>query len=149
MCLALGMAPAAQAARQALVIGNAAYNEGPLRNPVNDARAMDQKLADLGFNVTKVENLRRQQIGRTVKGFLDALKPGDEVVFFYAGHGVQVKGVNYLPAVDADIQGEDDVPLNSLNVNNLLDKLAPAGGGGFVGGSTTVIGAGVEPARPV
>ena len=116
----------AHAARVALVIGNAAYIEGPLRNPVNDARAMDQKLAALGFNVTRIENLRRQQIGRTVKGFLDALKPGDEVVFFYAGHGVQVKGVNYLPAVDADIQGEDDVPLNSLNVNSLLDRLEDA-----------------------
>jgi len=125
-CLAFGLVPSVQAARQALVIGNAAYNEGALRNPVNDARAMEQKLAALGFNVTKVENLRRQQIGRTMKAFLDALKPGDEVVFFYAGHGVQVKGVNYLPAVDADIQGEDDVPLNSLNVNSLLDRLEDA-----------------------
>ena len=54
---------------------------------------------------------------------------GDEVVVFYAGHGVQVAGVNYLPAVDADIRSEEDVPLNSLNLNTLLDRLDEAKAG--------------------
>ena len=109
----------AHAARQALVIGNAAYTDGALKNPVNDARAMDGKLTALGFKVMKVENLKRQQIGRTLTAFANTLKPGDEVVVFYAGHGVQVKGINYLPAVDADIQSEEDVALNSLNLNTV------------------------------
>ena len=113
----------AQAARQALVIGNAAYTEGALKNPVNDARAMDGKLTALGFKAMKVENLKRQQIGRTLTAFANRLKPGDEVVVFYAGHGVQVKGINYLPAVDADIQSEEDVALNSLNLNTLMERL--------------------------
>jgi hypothetical protein len=128
LCLGLALGStfllsSAQAARVALVIGNAAYLEGPLRNPVNDARAMDQKLTSLGFRVERIENLKRQQIGRTMSAFSNSIKAGDEVVVFYAGHGVQVKGINYLPAVDADIQTEDDVPLNSLNLNALMERL--------------------------
>ena len=119
----------AQAARQALVIGNSAYADSPLKNPVNDARAMDAKLRSLGFEVQKVENLKRTQIGRTLSGFAARIRPGDEVVVFYAGHGLQVKGVNYLPAVDAEIHGEDDVPLNSLNLSALLDRLDEAKAG--------------------
>ena len=118
----LAMAPA-HAARVALVIGNAAYTDGPLKNPVNDARAMDQKLATLGFKVQRIENLKRTQIGRTITAFANTVRAGDDVVVFYAGHGVQVKGINYLPAVDADIQSEEDVPLNSLNLNNLMERL--------------------------
>jgi len=117
------------AARLALVIGNAAYNDGPLRNPVNDARAMDQKLTTLGFKVQRIENLKRQQIGRTITTFANTVRAGDDVVVFYAGHSVQVKGVNYLPAVDADIQSEEDVALNSLNLNALMERLDEAKAG--------------------
>ena len=127
--LALGLATPAWAARQALVIGNSAYQQGPLKNPVNDARAMDQKLTSLGFTVQRVENMKRQQIGRVLSSFANAIKPGDEVVVFYAGHGVQVKGVNYLPAVDAEIESEEEVPLNSLNLNSLMDRLDEAKAG--------------------
>jgi len=122
-------APSGWAARLALVIGNSAYADVPLKNPVNDARAMEQKLTSLGFKVQKLENLKRQQIGRTVTAFASSIKPGDEVVVFYAGHDVQVKGVNYLPAVDADIQSEEDVPLNSLNLNTLMERLDEAKAG--------------------
>ena len=129
LCFGSSALVPAHAARQALVIGNAAYIEGPLKNPVNDARAMDQKLAGLGFKVQRVENMKRHQIGRTVSAFANSIRPGDEVVVFYAGHGVQVKGINYFPAVDADIQNEDDVPLNSLNLNSLMDRLEEAKAG--------------------
>jgi formylglycine-generating enzyme required for sulfatase activity len=122
-------AQAAHAARMALVVGNAAYADSPLKNPVNDARAMKGKLASLGFDVTAVENLKRRDIGRTISGFASRIRPGDEVVVFYAGHGLQVKGINYLPAVDADIQTEEDVALNSLNLNTLLDRLDEAKAG--------------------
>ena len=74
-------------------------------------------------------NLQRAAIWRTVNGFIATVRPGDEVVVFYAGHGVQVAGVNYLPAVDADIRSEEDVPLNSLNLNTLLDRLDEAKAG--------------------
>lgn len=119
----------AHAARLALVVGNAAYVDSPLRNPVNDARAMNGKLKKLGFNVTIVENLKRKDIGRTINGFANRIRPGDEVVVFYAGHGLQIKGVNYLPAVDADFYTEEDVALNSINLSVLLDRLEDAKAG--------------------
>ena len=107
--------------RVALVIGNAAYGASPLRNPVNDARAIAAKLQKLGFDVVKRENLTTKQIGATLREFRSRLSPGAEALFFYAGHGLQVKGVNYLPAVDADITSEEDVPNQSINVNQLLE----------------------------
>jgi hypothetical protein len=119
----------ALAGRLALVIGNRDYQVGPLKNPVNDAQAMAAELGSLGFQVTLVRNLRRDDIARTVDAFSRRVKPGDDVVFFYAGHGVQVKGVNYLPAVDASIRVEGDVPLNSLNLSELLDRLDEAKAG--------------------
>ncbi|MES2944438.1 MAG: caspase family protein, partial [Pseudomonadota bacterium] len=83
------------AARLALVIGNRDYTVGELKNPVNDAVAMARELGRLGFTVTSVINLKRDDIGRTVEGFASHIRPGDDVVVFYAGHGMQVKGVNY------------------------------------------------------
>ncbi len=127
----LQLAPA-HAARLALVIGNRDYATGALKNPVNDAEAISNALGGrggLGFQVTLVKNLKRDDIGRTVEGFANRIRPGDEVVVFYAGHGLQVKGVNYLPAVDARIQVESDVALNSLNLNQLLDRLDEAKAG--------------------
>ena len=114
----------ALAARVALVIGNAAYKEVPLRNPVNDARAMAAELQGLGFKVIKRENLSTRQIGSTLREFRNALSAGDEAIFFYAGHGLQIKGINYLPTVDADIQSEEDVPTQSVNVDQVLNVLA-------------------------
>jgi len=127
--LALLLGQPTHAARLALVIGNKDYKVGALKNPVNDAQAMSQTLTELGFAVTTVKNLRRDDIGRTVEGFASRIRAGDDVVVFYAGHGVQVKGVNYLPAVDANIAVESDVALNSLNLNQLLDRLDEAKSG--------------------
>jgi len=119
----------AHAARAALVMGNQAYSVGPLKNPVNDAEAVGTALRGLGFSVTLVKNFKRDDIGRTVEGFANRIRPGDEVVVFYAGHGLQVKGTNYLPAVDARIGVESDVALNSLNLNELLQRLDEAKAG--------------------
>ena len=121
------LSPLAFAAnRVALVIGNADYAEARLANPVKDARDISKKLGELGFQVQLVENMTHKQIGRTMAAFAKSLRPGDEVVVFYAGHGLQVKGVNYFPVVDADIQSEEDVPQNSLNLNALLETMEEA-----------------------
>ena len=109
--------------RKALVIGNAAYGRWPLLNPVNDAVAVGKSLGELGFQVTVVKNLKRDAIGRTIDDFVEQIHQGDSVVVFYAGHGLQSRGVNYLPAVDASIDLESDVPLNSINLNELLFRL--------------------------
>ncbi len=109
--------------RVALVVGNSAYTTLPLDNPINDARAMAVKLQSLGFEVIKRENLTSKQIGSTLREFRSRLAPGAEAIFFYAGHGLQVKGVNYLPAVDADISSEEDVPMQSLEVGKVLELM--------------------------
>ncbi|MBS1197959.1 MAG: hypothetical protein H6R18_1744 [Proteobacteria bacterium] len=118
--LTIGLAQAAQN-RVALIIGNASYPSSPLTNPVNDARAMDAKLRVLGFKTVLRENLTQKQIGSALREFRANLSPGAEALFFYAGHGLQIKGVNYLPAVDADISAEEDVPTQSIDVNKVLE----------------------------
>lgn len=113
----------ADTGRLALIIGNADYPEKKLANPINDARAMSQRLLKLGFEVTAAYDLRRRDIGRTVEGFIGRIKPGDTVVVFYAGHGMQIRGENFLPAVDASFDTEYDVTLDSISVGALLSRI--------------------------
>jgi len=88
--------------RVALVIGNATYGGGAaLRNPVNDARAMGRKLKALGFDVITVENGTQQQMQRAIAQFSQKLQPDAVSLFFYAGHGIQVNGHNYLVPIGA------------------------------------------------
>lgn len=115
--------------RVALVIGNSAYAQGPLVNPVNDARAMAKQLRGLGFDVVLRENLKARDIGGVYREFRSKIAPGGVALVFYAGHGVQFKGQNYFPAIDADIHSEEDVPLQSLNLGNLLDNMEEAKAG--------------------
>jgi len=112
--------------RVALVVGNSAYRSSPLRNPGNDARAIAAKLRKLGFAVIERENLQTRQIAPMLREFRSRLRAGDVALFFYAGHGLQVRGINYLPTVDADITSEDDVPLNSINVSQVLEIMEEA-----------------------
>lgn len=112
--------------RVALVVGNSAYKTAPLRNPTNDAKDMATKLKGLGFTVIERSNLSVKQIGSTLREFRAKLTPGSVALVFYAGHGVQIKGENYLPAVDADIAGEEDVPTQSLAMRQIMDVLADA-----------------------
>ena len=112
--------------RIALVIGNSAYQSVPLKNPVNDSRDMANKLRGLGFTVVERSNLTVKQIGSTLREFRSKLTPGSVALVFYAGHGLQIKGENYLPAVDADIHGEEDVPTQSLATRQIMDILGDA-----------------------
>lgn len=115
--------------RVALVIGNAAYQQGALANPVNDARAITAKLKGLGFEVVLKENLKQREIGAVYREFRSKITPGGVALVFYAGHGLQFSGQNYFPAVDAAIDGEEDVPLQSLNLGMLLDTMEQAKAG--------------------
>ena len=109
--------------RVALVVGNAAYRESPLRNPVNDARAMRDKLKGMGFEVAYFENLQTRQVGSAMREFRNLIRPGSVALFFYAGHGLQVRGENYLPTVDAELAGEEDVPNQSLSLSLVLNTM--------------------------
>jgi len=112
--------------RVALVVGNSAYKSAPLRNPTNDAKDMAAKLKGMGFTVIERSNLSVKQIGSTLREFRAKLTPGSVALVFYAGHGLQIKGENYLPAVDADINGEEDVPTQSLSMRQIMDVLEEA-----------------------
>ena len=112
--------------RIALVIGNSQYKDSPLPNPVNDARAISKKLSDSGFKVTKKENIGQKEMQVALREFGDALKNGGVGLFYYAGHGMQVKGRNFLIPVDAQIQREDEVAYNSVDANQVLDKMEAA-----------------------
>lgn len=112
--------------RIALVIGNGRYKQSPLANPVNDARAIAKALAESGFAVTKKEDLALKDMHLALRDFGDALKQGGVGLFYFAGHGVQVKGRNYLVPVDADIEREDEVVYNSLDASQVLDKMESA-----------------------
>ncbi|OIR19239.1 caspase domain protein [mine drainage metagenome] len=112
--------------RIALVIGNGAYTNSPLKNPVNDAKDVASRLRRLGFEVVERHNLTTKLIGRTLSEFRSKLEPGSVALVFYAGHGIQIKGENYLPAVDADIASEEDAPNQSLAVKQIMDVLDEA-----------------------
>ena len=125
-CLGLPAPARAQAPgehRVALVVGNAAYTSSPLRNPVNDARAMRDKLKRMGFEVVYFENLQVKQVGSALREFRNAIRPGSVALFFYAGHGLQVRGENYLPTVDAELGSEEDVPYQSLSLSAVLNTM--------------------------
>lgn len=109
--------------RVALIVGNASYKQSPLRNPVNDARAMRDKLRRMGFQVVYFENLMVKQVGSALREFRNAIRPGSVALFFYAGHGLQVRGENYLPTVDAELASEEDVPYQSLSLSAVLNTM--------------------------
>ncbi len=112
--------------RVALVIGNADYPHAPLLNPVNDARAMSRALRRLGFEVFSLENADKQRMEQAIVRFAGRLNKETSGLFFYAGHGVQVNGRNYLVPVDADINSEREIRIETVGVNLVLDEMAYA-----------------------
>lgn len=121
-----GRATAVGERRTALVIGNAAYKTGPLANPVFDARDISESLRHCGFAVMKLENATRDQMAVAIRDFGDRLLEGGVGLFYYAGHGMQVRGRNYLIPVNADILREDEVPYQALDAEAVLAKMETA-----------------------
>jgi len=119
-------------ARVALVVGNSTYVHAPwLANPANDARLMAETLSRLGFAVTLETDVTQAALRRALASFTDAVAAagGDSIAFFYyAGHGVQLEGRNYLVPVDAEVGNARDVVLGSVSASDLLQTLELAGG---------------------
>ena len=120
--------PAARAEnRLALVIGQSAYRTvTALPNPANDARAMSQLLTDAGFEVTAAADLSQKDMNDKVGDFaakIAAKGPDTVALVFYAGHGLQIDGENYLVPVDVDPRREADVPLQAVRLNDVLNTL--------------------------
>jgi hypothetical protein len=112
--------------RLALLIGNSTYRESPLRNPVNDVRAMARRLKDLGFTVIAHENATKRTMEAAIVDFGRRLAEGGVGAFYYAGHGLQVRGRNYLVPVDADIEDEASTRVAAVDVELLLEQMAEA-----------------------
>jgi uncharacterized caspase-like protein len=110
---------------RALVVGNAQYATAPsLTNPANDAQAMAGSLRELGFEVTLALNLDKASFERQVRDFANALDGASAAVFFYAGHGLQIDGRNYMVPVDAKMTDEADLPFELVSLDIVLQRLA-------------------------
>ena len=119
----------ATAGRHALVIGNSAYTHtSPLRNPVNDARAMTDSLQSLGFMVVTVIDSDQRGMDQAIRQFGKTLRnEGGVGLFYYAGHGMQIDGENFLLPVDIDPSTEADVHYDAVPVGKLLGQMEAAG----------------------
>lgn len=114
--------------RIALVIGNSQYKTMPLKNPENDATDIANKLKKYGFKVSKVINGSRKQIKAALRRFSRDLSQEKTIgLFYYAGHGVQIKGQNYLIPVDAEIKSEFEVEDEAIPINRVLNAMEQAG----------------------
>ena len=114
--------------RVALVIGNGTYtNAPPLKNPSNDASLVATTLRKLGFDVSVGTDRSQREMKQLIRQFGQTLRSGGGVgLFYYAGHGVQSKGRNYLVPIDADIQGEADLEDIGVDVNYVLGMMDDA-----------------------
>jgi Caspase domain len=118
-------APIEAAHRLALVIGNDNYQHADvLRNARSDARAVTAALQSLGFTVTLKQDVTLQQMKVALRTFKAQISGGDEVVFYFSGHGVQFGGTNYLIPVDLLPQNEEEVADDSVGLQRVLDDMS-------------------------
>lgn len=126
VCVA-SAAPAQAEKRIALVIGNNDYRNVPkLQKAVNDARTMGDTLKQLGFNVMLAENLNRQAFSETLLAFDRTVEPGDTAFFFYAGHGFEIAGQNFLLPTDvpAATEGQEELVRDaSVLADRIIERL--------------------------
>ena len=113
--------------RVALVVGNSAYANAPLRNPGNDADDMAVALQNLGFRVIKLKDASNRQMVEAINRFGQELRKGGVGLFFFAGHGIQSRGRNFLIPVGANIGGEDQLEFESVDANRVLAAMDAAG----------------------
>ncbi len=120
--------PAFAEKRVALIIGNSAYQNAPqLPNPVNDAALMATMFKTAGFDVVDSrQNLSALETRRALRDFADAAQTADIAVVYYAGHGLEVDGTNYLIPVDAKLERDTDVFDEALSLDRLLVAVEPA-----------------------
>lgn len=127
ICFAMLFCLHVQAKRVALVIGNDNYLAvSKLQKAGNDANAMARELRNAGFAVQLHQNLNYRATVRAVESFTQGIQGGDEVVVFYAGHGVQIKNGSYLLPTDIEVKSESEVEKTAYDLLTLTEKLAEA-----------------------
>lgn len=112
--------------RSALVVGNAAYRAGRLANPVHDAQAMSKALRAAGFTVAERHDIDQKQMKRAFIEFGQRLRQGGVGLFYFAGHGLQVKGRNYLVPLGADLRSEAHVDVEAVPLAQVLAEMDAA-----------------------
>jgi hypothetical protein len=115
--------------RTALVIGNGAYKSSPLSNPVNDANDMAAALKKLGFSVRLKINADQRSMERSIREFGKDLRSGSIGLFYFAGHGLQVHGRNYLIPIGADVGSEADIKYEAVDAGRVLSQMYEAENG--------------------
>ncbi|MBC8152780.1 MAG: caspase family protein, partial [Bacteroidetes bacterium] len=111
-------------------VANASYAKQPLKNPVNDGLAVKERLEKLGFTVTMRENQTRKELRKSVDAFTASLTDKSVSLFFYAGHGLMVNGINYVQPVDADPSSEADVEFDCFPLRHLIARMEETNPGG-------------------
>lgn len=114
---------AAPPKRVALVIGNAGYPKSPLSNPIHDTQFLSRQLAEVGFKVLLHNELNQSAMYDAIDTFIAESMQTSEILFFYAGHAIQVNGRNYLIPVNADFKS-DDLLSQLFDLRYLTDKLS-------------------------
>jgi uncharacterized caspase-like protein len=113
--------------RVALVVGNAAYETvGPLANPVNDALAMAGTLDRLGFEVIEKHNIGVVQMREALRNFEEKASGADWALVYFAGHGMEMNGRNWLIPVDARIARSTDLPDETIALDQVLERMSGA-----------------------
>ena len=126
-------ASACAQSRVALVIGNGAYRQvSALANPTNDANDVADSLQRLGFSVTRVANATFDGMRLALRDFGPKVRAAEMAVIFFAGHGLEVGGENYLIPIDADLKTDLDVPHEAISLKNVMQVVSPASKFGLV-----------------
>jgi uncharacterized protein YjbI with pentapeptide repeats len=110
----------------ALIIGNGNYKNGYLKNPKNDAEEIGKKLSKFNFDVTTIYDTSREKLIQALDAYSHKSKDSDVSLFFYAGHGVQVNGMNYLIPVDMEFASVSQVTLRGIPLNNVIEEFMPS-----------------------
>jgi len=128
LVLSFGISSAEAAKRVALVIGNDSYKSWPdLNNARTDARGMAAKLKELGWSVILRQDASRRDISRSLADFEGRLKDAEVGLVFYAGHGIQKDGANYLVPSNAQIEVEEDLRYEGIKAGDFLEVMERAG----------------------
>lgn len=123
VCL-IGLSAPGHAKRKALVIANSTYaNTAPLRNPANDASLIAERLKSLGFETQLLKDLTNRQFSEAFHKFSVGLDKETEVLFYFAGHGLQFHGENFMVGTEAQLEGEATLPLEAYSLNRIISVL--------------------------
>lgn len=115
-----------QGRRQAIVIGNSTYLSGVLKNPLNDANAISIAAQDLGFEVILIKDAKLEEMRNGLRRAIESASDADILMLFFAGHGVQSGGKNYLLPVDINIRDAGELPKRAISVADIVEWLVEA-----------------------